>query len=192
MKTICFDFDGVFNTYKNGWKGETVIEDPPFDGIEDELKKLKEKYDIVIYSARAATQSGRTAILKWLEKYNLYSYIDVISEYKPRASVYVDDRGFYFDGNWKGLADKISDFVEKKNPTIKEKNREFSNEEKGFLITCIMLAASETFYCFPRHNKKYCSESGVKYGTLTKIQIVDLLRKLGGDDDDFDELFAYL
>lgn len=70
---------------------------------------------------------------------------------------------------------------------------ELSEKEKGFLITCIMSAASEKFTSFPRYNKKFSPETGIKYeGISSKTEIIDLIKKLGGDEDDLNELFFYL
>ncbi len=67
-----------------------------------------------------------------------------------------------------------------------------TNEERGFLITCIMSAASELFQNFPRYKEQYKEESGIKYIKLSNEKIVELLHRLGGDYDDTYELFHYL
>lgn len=113
VKIACFDFDGVFNSYKSGWTGDEDIPDPPVDlyAMKRELKKLMGSgYQITIYSTRANTERGRAAIRDWLTKYDLIMYVDVITGAKPAAVVYVDDRGITFTGNWNGLADKIINF----------------------------------------------------------------------------------
>ena len=64
---IVFDFDGVIHSYRSGWKGETVIPDPPVPGIREVIEQLMERgYDVVIVSARAKTAEGTLAICHWL------------------------------------------------------------------------------------------------------------------------------
>ena len=112
MKTVCFDFDGVIHSYASGWKGEGIISDPPVPGIEQVLFELSSKYEIVIQSTRCISLKGRSAITEWLEKYNLSQFITRLYCEKPPAVIYIDDRGYRFDGNTNGLADKISKLIE--------------------------------------------------------------------------------
>ena len=69
---IVFDFDGVIHSYRSGWKGETVIPDPPVPGIREVIEQLMERgYDVVIVSARAKTAEGTLAICHWLQFHGL-------------------------------------------------------------------------------------------------------------------------
>lgn len=67
-----------------------------------------------------------------------------------------------------------------------------SNKERGFLINCIMRAASDCTLSDPRYNKRWNPESGVKYEGLSKMEVIDLTRKLLADNDDLEELLGYL
>ena len=33
-QTVVFDFDGVIHSYKSGWRGASIIPDPPVPGID--------------------------------------------------------------------------------------------------------------------------------------------------------------
>lgn len=90
----------------------------------------------------------------------------------------------YHGGIFIGYVDKVdAEIVEDEtNMNI------LTNEEKGFLINCIMSAASEPFTSCIRFNNKYDSNSGIKYNTIPKSKIIKLLEKLGGDEDDLEEL----
>lgn len=111
MRKVAFDFDGVINSYKSGWKGYTNIPDPPVEGIKEVLEKLDGMgYDITIFSSRAETLDGRMAIRAYLDKYDLLSYVSCITCEKPPAFVTVDDRCICFDGDTKSLVEKINNF----------------------------------------------------------------------------------
>jgi len=108
-KTIVFDFDGVIHSYKSGWQGIDNIPDEPVDGIKNVIDELRNKdYEVVIVSTRSADTKGRIAMEKWLGKYNIE--VDRISDVKPPAIVYIDDRAITFDGNTNGLVEKICKF----------------------------------------------------------------------------------
>ena len=87
-KTVVFDFDGVIHSYKSGWRGKTVIPDPPVDGIVEALKEIHESgYEIVVVSTRSATVEGKAAV--WS---------------------YLIDRAICFDGHPETLLQKIQSF----------------------------------------------------------------------------------
>lgn len=110
-KIVAFDFDGVIHSYTSGWKGYTVIPDPPVKGIKEVLKGLYGKgASIHVFSSRAGTDDGREAIRQYLIKYDLIRYVDVITCEKPSAFVTIDDRCICFDGNTEGLVEKIENF----------------------------------------------------------------------------------
>lgn len=73
-------------------------------------------------------------------------------------------------------------------------SEELSEKEKGFLITCILTAANEDFRYSPRFYKMYSSDSEIKLflqrhqnDILNRTEVIDLIRKLGGDKDDLQE-----
>jgi hypothetical protein len=108
MKTAVFDFDGVIHSYTSGWKGATVIPDPPVPGIGAAIAEIRKDYKVVVVSTRSETDEGREAIAEWLDHWDIF--VDGISATKPPAVVYVDDRAIQFDGNSKELYQKISTF----------------------------------------------------------------------------------
>lgn len=110
-QTVVFDFDGVIHSYKSGWKGATVIPDPPTEGIEDVLKELKQwGYTIVVSSSRCNTPESSQAVNDWMLQHNLLKYVDLITDKKPPAVCYVDDRAVNFNGHTEGLVQKITNF----------------------------------------------------------------------------------
>lgn len=109
--TVVFDFDGVIHSYKSGWKGSTVIPDPPVEGIDEVLKELKQwGYNIVVSSSRCADHDSLEAVNNWMLEHNLLQYVDLITDKKPPAVCYVDDRALCFKGDTPGLTDRIRNF----------------------------------------------------------------------------------
>ena len=109
--SVCFDFDGVINSYTSGWQADHIITDPPVEGIGEELRKLFEAgYNIYIMSCRSASISGKEAIWRWLKKYGIDQYVYSVCSTKPAARCYVDDRGVCFTGRAEGLFEQITSF----------------------------------------------------------------------------------
>ena len=116
---ICCDLDGVLHSYASGWqKDATVIPDPPVEGaIETLYTYLDAGLSIAIFSARSAQPVGIQAMREWLSKHdreyryqnsilhNVPHLNDVIfmPDHKPAAKVYIDDRGFRFEGSSRHL-----------------------------------------------------------------------------------------
>lgn len=125
-QTVVFDFDGVIHSYSSGWKGETIIPDPPVDRIDKALKDIHDSgYEVVIVSTRTKSEEGRTAVQEWLDKYNLSQYVDRLCSEKPPAIVYIDDRAICFDGNPDTLLSKIQNFKpwNQKNKSVRYKTK---------------------------------------------------------------------
>ena len=111
-KTICFDFDGVINSYKSGWSGDdSSIPDPPVEGMSDLIRTLYEDgYEIKIYSTRLRSSVGRRAVKDYCRKMGIDECISDYSYEKPPALVYIDDRAITFRGTTEGLYDQIRNF----------------------------------------------------------------------------------
>lgn len=90
-RTVTIDFDGTIHTYKNGWKGLGVL-DEPIPGAVEFVNKLYEDYKIVIWTCRLDYQGNVT---RWLQKHG-FKYDELLTEEKAtpkvKAVAYVDDR----------------------------------------------------------------------------------------------------
>jgi histidinol phosphatase-like enzyme len=102
---IAIDFDGVIHKNSKGFYDGTVY-DEPMEGIDIALKNLSKNYKIVIFTCKVKPdrplingKSGKELIEEWLSKYNLSQYIFNITCEKPRAKIYIDDKGYRFE-NW--------------------------------------------------------------------------------------------
>lgn len=98
---LCLDFDGVLHSYRSGWKGATIIPDPPVPGAELFVREASEYFSVQVYSSRSATPDGRLAMRQWTEQHmpSVASLIIFPSE-KPPAFVGLDDRVLLFQGVW--------------------------------------------------------------------------------------------
>jgi len=108
-KSLVFDFDGVINSYKSGWQGEDVINDPPVEGIDESIRILRhEGYKVYVVSTRCRSDKGKEAVINYLSKYMIF--VDGVFAEKPPAIAYIDDRAICFDGNASTLVDKVKNF----------------------------------------------------------------------------------
>ncbi len=93
-RTVCLDFDGVIHSYRSGWCGAEIIPDPPVHGTRQAIARLRERFRVVVHSARCQSQEGCQAVEAWLKKHEIV--VDEVCRYKPPASMYVDDRAIRF------------------------------------------------------------------------------------------------
>tara|TARA_A100000172_G_scaffold72559_1_gene53726 strand:- start:856 stop:1248 length:393 start_codon:yes stop_codon:yes gene_type:complete len=115
-KNIAVDFDGVVHNFDKGYHDGTCY-GAPLPGSLESIAKLSERYNVVIYTAKAKPsrplvngKTGTELVQEWLEKYNVMQYVVEITAEKPRAFLYIDDKGYRFE-NW----DDTMEFVEKLN-----------------------------------------------------------------------------
>ena len=102
---LAVDFDGTI---------ATTVNDIPIElkeGAKEALLKLKDRFTIVIYSARnwsgwSDTEDRVKVMVDFLKKHDIYyDKISQTSEGKHIAEYYIDDRAITFKNNWKELAD---------------------------------------------------------------------------------------
>ena len=97
-KNVAVDFDGVIHEYLTPWQAPDIIPDKPVDGVIDWLNAVDEHYNIVVYSTRAAALEGRLAIAAYLAEHGFDIELEQVVPYKPMAVIYLDDRGWRFEG----------------------------------------------------------------------------------------------
>lgn len=114
---LCVDFDGVVHSYTSGWKGATVIPDPPVPGALKWLWKATEWFDVQIYSSRSKDPEARLAMHAWMVAHSLNdlgedhpmsdgdagAYPITFAYEKPAAFLTIDDRAIGFEGDWAEL-----------------------------------------------------------------------------------------
>lgn len=104
-KVVAIDFDGVIHNANQGWGDGTCYGDP-LPGAIESIKSLAEKYDIVIFTAKAKPdrpvvngKTGAMLVREWFIKHGIMDCIKSITSEKPRAELYIDDNGYRFE-NW--------------------------------------------------------------------------------------------
>lgn len=94
--TLCIDFD------------DTIIgrDNKPLNGVKDAMQRFKDKgWEIIISSARLdpvlwgeQLQFRVDDIVGMLNEHEIP--FDKVVTHKPAADIYIDDKGFRFEGNW--------------------------------------------------------------------------------------------
>ena len=104
-RQLGIDFDGVIHGNSKGFYDGTIYDDP-LQGSIEAIKELSKKWDIIIYTAKAKLdrplvqgKTGTQLVWDWLKKYDIDNYVKDVTAEKPRAVVYIDDKGYRFE-NW--------------------------------------------------------------------------------------------
>ena len=78
---------------------------------------LSEKYRIIIFTAKCKPdrplvngKTGKQLVLEWLKKYDLLDYISEVTHEKPRAMIYIDDKGYRFQ-SWNNTIKYLKDDI---------------------------------------------------------------------------------
>lgn len=106
MPTVAIDFDGVIHAYRRGWHDGTIY-DEPADGAFDAIRQLMQRYAVAIYTTRDVQQ-----VQSWLEHrgfddvwtdlaweppfWNRTDGSLLVTNHKPAAIAYIDDRAIAF------------------------------------------------------------------------------------------------
>ena len=116
-KNVCIDFDGVIHDNYDGF-GDGTIYGPIIEGSSEAIKKLAQKYNIIIFTAKAKPdrplingKTGAELVRDWLDKHGLGQYVKEITSEKPRALVYIDDKAIRFT-DWNSAMDQFNNLYE--------------------------------------------------------------------------------
>jgi hypothetical protein len=89
--TLAVDFDGVIHAYSKGWQGGEIY-DEPVEGCAEALRQLSKRYEMVVFTARHNLED----VHKYLVRHSIRHHFKEITNRKPQAEVYLDDRGLKF------------------------------------------------------------------------------------------------
>lgn len=101
-KTIAIDFDGVLNEYK-GYDRKNLYQ--PRKKAKEFLIELNKKYTVIVFTSRL-----KFDVERWLKKHHLDEYVVRVTNDKPPAFAYIDDRGINFDGDYDKVLRKLDGF----------------------------------------------------------------------------------
>ena len=91
---VCVDLNGVLDSY-TGWK-DSEHWDPPRAGAGRFLAALAHHgFDVVVFTTR-----HRAGVRRWLRQHGLMEHVSAITDRKPPAHVFVDDRAVCFRGDF--------------------------------------------------------------------------------------------
>lgn len=104
---ICVDLNGVLDTYA-GWTGQ--YEDyAPREGAREFLKSLCDKgYHVVVCTAQPSDRL--VEVEQWAAEHGLLEWIYSITNVKPPAVAYFDDRAIRFDGSYEDALTALAGF----------------------------------------------------------------------------------
>tara|TARA_R110000824_G_scaffold24497_2_gene86247 strand:+ start:18176 stop:18577 length:402 start_codon:yes stop_codon:yes gene_type:complete len=117
LRNVAIDFDGVVHDFSKGWHDGTCY-GKPLPGSLDAIRKLSKNYNIIIFTAKVKPSrplvngmTGHQLVAQWLEDHNVLQYVDEITCEKPRAQIYIDDKGYRFE-NWKDALKQIKNILD--------------------------------------------------------------------------------
>jgi len=102
---VCVDVNGVLDLY-TGWK-DADHWDPPRQGADAFLQQLRtDGYRVVVFTTRYADD-----VWAWLRTHGLAAFVDEVTDRKPPAHVFVDDRAVQFRGDFSETLRDIAGFT---------------------------------------------------------------------------------
>ena len=115
-KNISIDFDGVIHDWSKGWHDGTCYGEP-IKGALEAIKLLSKKYQIIVFTAKCRPdrppingKTGKQLVIEWLEKHDLLDCISEVTHEKPRAMIYIDDKGYRFQ-SWNNTIKYLEDDI---------------------------------------------------------------------------------
>jgi phosphoheptose isomerase len=110
---IGVDFDGVIHKCSKGYYDGSIY-DEPIQGSFEALKKLSEKYTVIVYTCKAKPdrglvngKTGTELVWQWLKNHNMAQFVSKVTSEKPRAVAYIDDKSIRFE-DWSSCLKEIN------------------------------------------------------------------------------------
>ena len=94
MSKLAIDFDGVIHDHKHPIEGRKM--GGPIEGAPQALARFRDQgHEVIIHSV-----NNKDVIAKWMSFYGLH--YDEITNIKPNADYYIDDKAIHFE-SWTKL-----------------------------------------------------------------------------------------
>jgi hypothetical protein len=104
-QVACVDLNGVLDTY-TGWKGPSHF-DPPRPGARAFLEALGSRgFRTIVFTTRYPDD-----VWRWLREHQLDGLVAEVTDRKPAAHVFVDDRAVCFRGDFEATLRDIDAFA---------------------------------------------------------------------------------
>ncbi len=101
---VCVDLNGVLDEY-TGWKTPDHF-DPPRAGADRFLRALRDLgFHVVVFTTRHPA-----GVRAWLREHELLQHVSAITDRKPPAHVFVDDRAVCFRGDFRRTLRSVAAF----------------------------------------------------------------------------------
>src|SRR3712207_6302999 len=105
MPIACVDLNGVLDSY-TGWQGPKHF-DAPRPGAREFLAALGARgFEVVVFTTRYADD-----VWQWLREHELDHLVTDVTDRKPAAHVFVDDRAVCFRGDFAATLAEIERFA---------------------------------------------------------------------------------
>src|ERR671912_739028 len=104
LPIVCVDLNGVLDRYR-GWK-DPAHWDPPRRGAAGFLARLASEFQVIVFTTRYAPDARR-----WLRQHGLLRHVTDVTDRKPAAHVFVDDRAVCFRGDFSSTLEEIDMFT---------------------------------------------------------------------------------
>lgn len=103
---IAVDFDDTI-AHTDNWIGPHTVSEP-IPGAIEFLRALATRFDIVVFSARAANITGQQAIWAWTKRHGVEDIIHGVTAGKDYAFTHiVDDRAVPFNGDYDDVLSQL-------------------------------------------------------------------------------------